>query len=307
MGLIRNSKFKRPENIIPIAIKDKQLAIVDAVYRFGYLTNAHLETLLKLSHDSVKNNTKKLYYNKYLLRPRCQRNPSPWHCDFIYHMTSNRGGELLRQEKEYFVPKSSYDEKESQDSIRNWKHDSTQADFLVKLFANVRDDKDTDLLFPLDMIEAGIVKEGDAPWKPRNWERITWDTGTGRVTPDEVIMFRNKSKNLALVPIEIDMGTEAIERFLKKGSNIKTKLEKYIEVYQRGMHTDVYGVKNMRVLFITTSKQRIHNMIGILEKIEFSQRIFLFTTHKKIAECENILDLALINNRKEKAYLTKEA
>ena len=148
----------------------------------------------------------------------------------------------------------------------------------------------------------------NVPWQPYQWEPLQWETAKGRVVPDGVVMFHDPSRpegqNRSLVLIELDRGTEAIERFRKEGSSIRGKLEKYVAAYQAGMHTRTYGMKNMRIAFVTTSLQRIAGMTALLAGMGIDPSKFLFTTIKAARETPSLLELAWLNGRGEPAYLT---
>lgn len=308
MGALRQSKFSRSDIKFTLRIGDYQIDIIDAVYKFRYLTAPHIATVLNRHPDSVKRTVRQLYDAKYLLRPLCQRDPAPWHTSHIYHAISSKGAELLRQEKGYIVPKNGYDEKEVQESIGNWNHDTALAEFLVKLLSDVRREGRLDLLFPFDLFERGIISSA-LPWQPYQWAPLQWDTTTGRVVPDAVAMFHDPNRpagqNHSLVLIELDRGTEAIERFRKEGSSIRAKIRKYVAVYHAGMHTETYGVKNMRVAFVTTSIQRIQGMIALISAIGADPSKFLFTTIKGAREAPSLLDLAWLNGDGNPTYLTR--
>ena len=134
-----------------------------------------------------------------------------------------------------------------------------------------------------------------------------WRTTKGIIIPDEVLMFvdpfRPPDANKRLILVEMDMGTEAIERFLKDGSSIKNKIEKYAEAYRAGMHTKTYGVKNLRILFLTTSQQRIQSMIKTIEALGIDQRIFMFAISKEALEAPDLLTFSFLNNRHEPVTL----
>ncbi len=308
MGALRQSKFSRSDTKPLVRIGEYQIDIIDAVYKFRYLTAPHIATVLNRHPDSVKRIVRQLYDAKYLLRPLCQRDPAPWHTSHIYHTISSKGAELLRQEKSYIVPKNGYDEKEAQESIGNWNHDTALAEFLVKLQSDVRKEGCLELLLPWDMLERGIISS-TAPWQPYQWAPLQWDTTKGRVVPDAVVMFhdphRPVGQNHSLLLIELDRGTEAIERFRKEGSSIRAKIEKYVAAYQAGMHTKTYGVRNMRVAFVTTSIQRIQGMISVITGMGADPSKFLFTTIKAAREAPSLLNLVWLNGSGNPTYLTR--
>ena len=61
--------------------------------------------------------------------------------------------------------------------------------------------------------------------------------------------------------LEFDTGSQPVVRPDLSKSSILRKLIAYGETYRRDLHTATYGFPNMRVLFVTSSGQRIDNMI----------------------------------------------
>lgn len=307
MGALRQSKFTRCETRPTVRIGSYQVDIVDAVYKFRYLTAPQIATVLDRHPDSVKRAVRQLYDAKYLLRPRCQRDPAPWQTSPIYHAISSKGAELLRQELGYVVPKNGFDAKEAQESIGNWSHDTALSDFLLKLLADIRREGKLDLLFPWDMLERGVIPSS-VPWQPYQWAPMVWNTTKGTLIPDAAVMFHDPARpagqNHSLLLVEIDRGTEALERYQNGSNTIRAKLEKYLAAYREGKHAETFGVRNMRVAFVTTSRQRIQGMQGLLREIGIDQRMFLFSTIRDVHECTTLLGLGWVNNRREACYLT---
>ena len=95
----------------------------------------------------------------------------------------------------------------------------------------------------------------------------------------------------------MDRATEPQKR-LKNGTNIELKFKKYMQAYRAGKHTETYGIKNMRVLFITTSNQRMDNMRKLTEDLGIRDRLFLFTTSKAVL-ADNPLTHEYTTNRDE--------
>ncbi|HQU07600.1 MAG TPA: replication-relaxation family protein [Candidatus Paceibacterota bacterium] len=308
MGALRQSKFTRSAARSSVRIGAYQIDIVDAVYRFRYLTAPQIAAVLDRHPDSVKRAVRGLYDARYLLRPRCQRDPAPWQTTPIYHAISAKGAELLREERGYNVPKNGFDAKESQEHIANWRHDTALSEFLVKLLVDVRKEGQLELLFPRDLLERGIIAP-DVPWQPYAWKPLQWSTAKGTVVPDQAVMFqdpgRPEGQNRSLLLIELDRGTEAMERVRNDSNTIRGKLEKYIAAYGEGKHTETFGVRNMRVAFVTTSQQRIHGMQRLLYDMGVERRMFLFSTIKETRECVSLLALSWADNRGDVAYLTR--
>lgn len=306
METLRQSKFTRYETRLTVRIGSYQVNIVDAVYKFRYLTAPQIATVLDRHPDSVKRAVRQLYDAKYLLRPRCQRDPAPWQTSPIYHAISSKGAELLRQERGYIVPKNGFDAKEAQESIGNWSHDTLLSEFLVKLFADVRSEGKLELLFPWDMLEQGVISSS-TPWQPHQWAPMVWNTTKGTLIPDAAIMFHDPARpagqNHSLLLVEIDRGTEALERYHNGSNTIRAKLEKYLAAYREGRHTETFGVRNMRAAFVTTSRQRIRGMQGLLRETGVEQRMFLFSTIKDTGECGSLLELPWSCSRGGSAHL----
>lgn len=69
-----------------------------------------------------------------------------------------------------------------------------------------------------------------------------------------------------------------------KQSSILRKLLAYQTMWKMKRHTEHFGWKNFRVLFVTTSAERVENMIEAVKSqaITLSSPLFLFTDKQKL-------------------------
>ena len=284
----RHGQFKRNENPGRFVVSYVHVRIVDLVYKYRYLTLSQLASLLSgWKESSLKKPLRALYDHKFLIRPFCQVNL--WRFSTkpeLIYMLGSKGAELLREELGCSIPYNTWDDFEFADTIKDFKHDIALSKYLVKLRASGKE-KGITVNYTWDMFENGLLSE-DNP--------VRWTIGGNSIVPDmPFVLEKNGKKKLVL--IEMDRATEPQKR-LKNGTNIERKFKKYMQAYRAGQHTETYGTNNMRVLFITTSDQRINNMRKLTEDLGIRDRLFLFTTSKAVL-ADNPLTHEYITNRDE--------
>jgi len=107
---------------------------------------------------------------------------------------------------------------------------------------------------------------------PFRWQtRINWNNEWHEIAivPDAVfgIEYTDKpdGKNKAYFFVEIDRGTMPILRRDIRQTSFARKMHSYADTYERKLHVEHFGIKNFRVLTVTTSEERIDTMIGAFE------------------------------------------
>lgn len=103
------------------------------------------------------------------------------------------------------------------------------------------------------------------------------------IVPDEVFglhyLDKPGGRNRAYFFVEIDRGTMPITRSDIRQTSFARKLMSHSDTHERKLHTERFGIKNFRVLTLTTSCDRITTMQQAWES-EVSHRapagMFLF-------------------------------
>ncbi len=100
-----------------------------------------------------------------------------------------------------------------------------------------------------------------------------------QVAPDGVCIFSTGKSTLTFF-IELDRGTETLGR-------VKKKLESYVVAYKSGTLTKAFGINDLRVLIITSSKSRLDNIVDTLRAIPENQ--YFACTYRTLVTAENTL------------------
>jgi hypothetical protein len=85
------------------------------------------------------------------------------------------------------------------------------------------------------------------------------------IEPDYAFsLYLPKVRRRAFFLVEIDRGTMPVERFDLKQTSILRKLLAYQAMWKAKAHLAHFGWRNFRVLFVTTSTERVENMIAAM-------------------------------------------
>lgn len=98
---------------------------------------------------------------------------------------------------------------------------------------------------------------------------------TGRLEPDDLFGIHYVGTGKRYFAREDDRGTESFTRADKLQNSVKEKLDRYIELFQSEAYLTHWGLRNLKVLFITTQPGRIPTMLKYLEGKPYADR-FLF-------------------------------
>ena len=127
-------------------------------------------------------------------------------------------------------------------------------------------------------------------------------------TPDKYFAFalgwRPEGSNRRHFVVEIDRAKMPDAReVLNKQSSIIKKIIVFSEAYKQKLHQERYGIQHFRVLIATTSRQRIHNMLTILEELAkefgYSTQLFYFNDFDTLKQAPNSLLVPWITLRQQ--------
>lgn len=96
-----------------------------------------------------------------------------------------------------------------------------------------------------------------------------------------------------------------IERRNVRQTSFFRKLTAYYETWKQGIHTAVYGIQNFRVLAVTSSSERVENLLRANRNLAGGKgaRLFLFTDMASFRATPDPLTLAWWNGEGEKVKL----
>lgn len=133
---------------------------------------------------------------------------------------------------------------------------------------------------------------------------------TFSVVPDGLFGLDFAGGTAAYFLLEIDRGTVPLRRTDVRGStawrkNIAYKLATYYEGWKAKQHERQFGVKQMRVAIVTTSPERVRNMLSIVDEITEGKGtgLFLFADAASLGAGDP-LSIAWLNGKGERARLS---
>lgn len=107
--------------------------------------------------------------------------------------------------------------------------------------------------------------------------------------------------------VEADNATMPVWRSdLLRQSSMRKKFLVYLAFHAARLHTEHYGIGNFRVLVVSTSDERLANMIDALTKLTngIGSNLFLFATAKAITQCTDLAAVAWISGKGETIHLS---
>ena len=105
------------------------------------------------------------------------------------------------------------------------------------------------------------------------------------VVPDGLFGLTFPDETAAYFLLELDRGTIPISRSRDDHRSIRRKLKTYHDGWRAQRHVEQFGIKQMRVLTVTSSKQRVLNIVGAVRSIteDRGSNFFLFVDRESLA------------------------
>lgn len=263
----KRSRFKR-SSAPNLELTDRDVAILKALERYRFLTVEHLQALTATqSRQGLTRRLRELYDAKFVDRPRAQMLTMAYadKRPMVYAL-GNEGAQLLSDRFQIRLPDIYWTEKNRRVKEKFVEHTLGVADFLVGMELACRAHGNLRLLTQEDIL-ANAPERTRRKRHPFRWQtRINWggEWHNISIVPDAVFGLhytdRPDGKNRAYFMVEIDRGTMPILRRDISQSSFARKLHSYADSYERKLHTELYGIKNFRVLTVTTSQDRIETM-----------------------------------------------
>lgn len=302
----RKPRFRRePEGHIQLTERD--LAILQHVHRHRFLRSTHLLRLLDGGQELIRRLCL-LYHHQYLDRPREQ-------IDFysyagsrpLVYAIGNKGADALNQVAG--IPRGKVDWTAKNRSIGTLflNHSLLVADFMVALEVACRQHPGVRL------IGYGEILQQAPETTRRRKNPLAWSVSCVHentrlslgVIPDQFfgLHFTDKpdGANRAYFFLEADRATMPIMRTDLKQTSFFRKMIAYNETWRQQLHTSTYGIKNFRVLTLTSSAGRVHHLIAANKKVVGGQgsKMFLFTDEVSLQASGDPLTLGWRNGRDE--------
>jgi hypothetical protein len=298
----RLPRFKRAPAVPPIALTERDRAIIRQVFRHRFLRSSQIVSLAGGSAQQVLRRLQLLFHHEYLERPRVQIE--------YYHQGGSReivyglGGKsasLLKQEYGTDFNVGLFGEKNDPPHRLFFDHALLVSDIMVTFELACRKAEGVRLLSADELpIPGGLLRK--LTWNVKVNDRVLTS-----IIPDRVfaIEYREESPDQApcLYFLEADRGTMPIVRKDLYQSSFFRKLLAYEAAWTQGLHRSQIGFQRFRVLTVTTTAGRVESLVAACSQLKSGHGLFLFTDQATLQKHPDILSLPWKNVRGEIARI----
>ena len=290
----RLSRLDRPVDPRPFRIMPRDLIILRQVARFRFLTATQIARLVPGSDQRIGRRIRLLFFHGFLDCPRVQRQQlahvfEAGNFPLVYGL-ARAGAQLLAQELTWINPGLDWSTNNRRATAPFLAHTIETADVMIGFdWACGQSDAlrliDHHEMLPLMPVATRELRRRDNPFKLKPSVAIPSERQpvTIAVVPDRLFSLVSASQrsNYAL---ELDRGEMDIEsRKVVGKSSIRRKFLGYWNAWNQDLHTDQWGFKSFRVLFVTPAEARLQNMIDALGRvIPGGSNLFLFSTPERL-------------------------
>jgi Replication-relaxation len=304
----RRPHFKR-HNPPVIQITEDDITMLRHLAKHRFLRTSDISRLLERPYKKIQERLSALFHNRYVDRPRQQLEfYSPNEAGNYVHALGNAGARLIAELDDTEAAKVDWTDK-NRDATRPFiKHTLLIADVMVGLELATRNHPTIDLIEPRLILSRAPedTQRMINPWKWRAQVPFLNNKHDVALVPDCVFgLDFTDVRQRAYFFLEADRGTMPIARENLFQSSMQKKFLAYYYGHRAKHHTELYGIKNFRVLTVTTSIERTENMIANIKHITGGRGsdLFLFTHATPVRGTSNILTLDLKTGKGEELSL----
>ena len=288
-------------------LTDRDLQLLSAVGRYRFLSSAQLAALDGGSPQNVLRCLRALFDHGYLDRPRAQLAAMPVEGpQALVYGLAPKGARALREYGHRIKGEGDWTEKNKRAGAIFIEHTLAVAGFMTALELCCRARSDLDLIREHEIV-ASAPEETRAAREPLRWvvqpQRGRNDIWS--VVPDGLFALSFADGTASYFLFEIDRGTIPIVRNSLDHRSIARKLATYYEGWRVGRHVQQFGVKQMRVLLVTESAERVRNMLSAIDQITGGKgsNFFLLADKGSLA-AGNPLEIEWTSGKRDSVRLT---
>jgi hypothetical protein len=264
----RSPRYARLRKRASIRITDRDIQIVQAVGRHRFLRSTHLIALQVTSPQQILRRLQLLFQHGFLDRPRAQIDYYRRGSHAMVYGVGNRGAELL--EKTCGVLRRKVDWSAKNRSVTRYflEHTLAVADVMVALEVACRN---------RDGVRIKTDDEANVKWSVAVNDR--GKSAHLPVVPDKIFKVEfPATPNVSIhILLEVDRATMPVMRHTLKQTSVYRKFVAYQKVWRDKRHTE-FGMDRVRVLTVTTTPERVMNLIQAVRHLrEKTPGLFLFT------------------------------
>ena len=245
----RLPRYKRSKTPPPMRLTERDKRVIEWVYLFRFLTGGQIR-LLEFESVSKTACQRRLSHNKYLSAIE-----KPTHAGYgsskrVYCL-SQRGKEVISFMHDGMDPKN----------IKwNKKNNQVEIYFLEHTLAV----NDVRVAFTISAKSLGYELKWIPEWELKALkEKVRDPENPGKslaVTPDGYFLLKGEGKEARFF-IEADRATETNRRW-------KDKIRGYVEYVNTGQYYKRYNAESLRVLTITTTQERLKNLLTTTKNVK---------------------------------------
>jgi len=298
---IRRPRFERAK-VAGIKLTPRDLEILRAVHRHRLLRSTHLIALLDGSPQTTLRRLQLLFHHGYLDRPAAQLDWYAQGSEPMVYALGNRGAAVLAAKGERGGALRW--DKSRNVSRQFLRHTLAVAEVMVAFEVACRDTEGVEFIRPEEIL-AAAPDETRRLRLPFRWQVEVQEGGKLHrlgVEPDRVFGLRFAGepdhRRLAYFFLEADRGTMPVARQGLAQTSFRRKLLAYRETWRQGFHRTHLGIPNFRVLTVTTSEERMRNLVAACRSLGSGRRIFLFARHERLRDMD-IFAHPWVNGRTE--------
>ena len=264
----RLPRYKKAKIPPPMRLTDRDKRVVEAVYQFRFITRDQIKQLEfeKGSMTACQRRLSLLFHNGYLSAV-LKAIPTGYGSSKRVYCLSKKGAALISH---------LYSEKEAREIKWNEKYNKVEPFFIEHTLAI----NDVRIAFLKAVLE---TKDYTLFWfneqEVKAWkEKVDDPENSGKtfpITPDAFLYLMGKDKK-AYYFLEVDRATESNRRW-------RDKIKGYVEYVKSGKYQARFKTEALRVLTISTSKERVANLIKTTQSVE-NAYFFLFATFEQIKD-----------------------
>jgi hypothetical protein len=265
------------------------------------------------SEQNVLRSLRVLFDHGYVDRPYAQlalmpvMGPRP----MVYGL-GRRGAQALREQGQQLSENTDWTERNKRAGAKFIEHTLEVAGFMTGLELACRARGDVELMREHEVL-ALAPEETRTAREPLRWKVNKPMMGrreTFSVVPDGLFGLLFPDETAAYFVLEVDRGTIPLIRTDVAGTpawrkSITYKLATYWEGWKAGQHAKQFGVKQVRVAMVTSSAERVRNMLSVVDEITEGKgsNFFLFIDRETLT-ASNPLEVGWTTGKREIIRLT---
>jgi hypothetical protein len=287
-----------------VRINDRELNMLEWLRKYDQLTTDQIALLDGGSKQKVSRILHGLKLDGQIILPYGQRQSFYDRRESWMYGLANPGADTLAEKRG--IPRGKLDwTKKNRVAKGNYKHKRLLNELRVRMEVD-------DRYYPeISYVEkAALNRELPTPvttWRvPVMEEGKIYEVG---VSPDDAcrLIFHREPKphNFANFFPEADRATEPNDTDTAREVYLYRKGLAYYFTYMLGIHTELFGFKEFRVPILTTSAERVKNLIEVYKRFNNGKgsELFLFTDLTSLRASPHVLEHEWVNGRGERVTI----